>query len=546
MNVHVGRIMRCVLLLSIIGASLVSCNPGSPLPGSLPIPQTSSTATQLAPSPTKPPPVPTGTPTNPVQPVLSSENLVASENLKTGSDDWQGKPASGTGAISGFTDQPSVNVGGSILFAISTSKEGTPYLMEINRLGWYGGKGGRRVMVVNGLLGVAQGYWDPDAEAIVDCRTCQVDAQTGMIDTNWRYTYKLTIPADWVSGHYLVRLTDQDGEVGFIHFIVRDDARASDILVQVPYNMYQAGNTWGGYSLDRYPSQNQIPGYGAKPAVKVSFNRPLAGLDPNYLYPDIQAIHFLERQGYNVTYTTSVDVERNPAALQHHRAFLSIGDDPYWTKGMRDALEQAHDNGLNLAFLGGNSMLWQARYEPGLDGSQYRVLVVYREAALDPLAANDPASTTVRFIDPPVNRPQNSLTGMIFGGTAANPSGAPWVVSPAVPHSLLDETGLKPGDSVSSLTGTDCGTVAENGFSPPGLEILAASPLTIISGEQITCHTTFYQTGQGAMVFNAGTSSWTMALDDFGHHKPGLSADRRIQQLTHNVLALFGANPAGP
>ena len=540
MKRYVGQITHSLFALFLVGASLISCAPPSSPPDQAPPRQVTNTATQSARLPTDTPLTATATPTPSILIPVKSENLALIENQKPGSSDWQASPARGQGVIAGFTDQPSVNVGESIRFAISTSKEGIPYLMEVYRLGWYGGKGGRRVLVVNALQGVAQGYWDPVKGEIVDCPSCQVDPQTGLVDTRWRLTYQLNIPPDWVSGEYLVKLTDQDKNEGFIHFIVRDDARASDVLVQVATNTYQAGNTWGGYSLD------QTPGNGAKPAVKVSFNRPVAGMDPNWIYPDIQTIHFLERSGYDVTYTTSVDVERGPAALQLHRAFLSVGDDPYWTKGMRDALEQARDKGVNLAFLGGNSVLWQARYEPDPDGNQRRVLALYREAARDPLAAQDPASATVRFVDPPVNRPQNSLTGMVFGGITANPTGASWLVAAAAPQDILQGTGLKPGDSVSSLAGPNCSAVVDNGFSPAGLEIIAASPLAASSGEQITCHTTLYKTGQGALVFNAGTSSWTMALDDFGHHNPGLSADRRIVQLTQNVLELFGAQPALP
>ncbi|HWT83493.1 MAG TPA: N,N-dimethylformamidase beta subunit family domain-containing protein, partial [Candidatus Methylomirabilis sp.] len=400
------------------------------------------------------------------------------------------------------------------------------------------------LLSVGNQTGLAQGYWDGSTSGIVGCSTCTSDPQTGMIDTHWKYTYSLSIPSTWVSGDYLVKLTDQTGAEGYINFILRDDERRSSLLAQVAVNTYQAYNNWGGYSLYAAPAKGQIAGYGAKPAVKVSFNRPIVSMDPFKIFYDVQAVRFLERSEYDVSYTTSVAVDQNPGRLSGHKAFISIGHDEYWTRAMRDGVEQARDQGVNLAFWGGNDVYWQARLEPDLAGNPRRVLVVYRDAALDPLAASDPKNATVRFIDPPVSHPQNSLTGTIFGGIIENPPGVPWVVAPTAPADLLEGTGLQPGTSVPALTGKECDSVAGDDSGPAGLQVMAASPMLTNDGQHIVCDTTLYQASSGAWVFNAGTLSWTMALDGFGHHNPGLGEEPPIQRLTQNVLALFGVQPA--
>jgi hypothetical protein len=545
---HRGSYLLAAAFL--LGLASPACTPAtpSPVPSSTPTPTSSATP---SPSPTAtatatPSPTPDlATPLSPA-PAVASLSIV-DENKKPGTTDWRVRAAvlrAGAGDIAGFADAPSVDVGGTIHLAISTRVEGGSFSLEIFRLGWYGGLGARSVFRAEKLTGHAQGYWNAETIGVADCPTCETDPTTGLLDTHWRYDYSITIPADWISGEYLVRLRTASGGNGFIVFVVRQDGRASDLLVQMPVNTYQAYNKWGGTSL--YVSDPRLATAlsGGKPAVKVSFNRPYANLAPPRISADIQLIHFLEKNGYDATYTTSVDVDRDPSTLQGHRAFISAGHDEYWTRTMREAVEQARDAGLNLAFFGGNDVYWQARYEPDGDGSPRRVLVVYRRADLDPLAATAPADATVRFVDPPLSWPQNTLTGTNFGGLIEAPWGLPWVVAPTAPAWMLRGTGLEPGDSVPGLTGNECDSVPAAGPQPPGLTVVAASPMTTKDGADITCNSTYYRTSSGSAVFNAGTISWTASLDSFGYHNPGQHPDSHIVRLVMNLLASFGAKPA--
>ena len=78
-------------------------------------------------------------------------------------------------------------------------------------------------------------------------------------------------PEGWQSGVCLARLTASDSQAqSYILFVVRDDSRRIELLVQLSVTTYQAYNDWGGKSLYRWGSS------GRERAAKVSFNRPYA------------------------------------------------------------------------------------------------------------------------------------------------------------------------------------------------------------------------------------------------------------------------------
>ncbi len=106
---------------------------------------------------------------------------------------------------------------------------------------------------------------------------------------------------------------------------------------------------------------------------------------------------------------------------------MSVGHDEYWTKAMRDNLTAARDAGVNLMFLGGNDMYWQARYE-----DNGRTLVEYRSLTTDP--DTDPATKTVRWTQLQPPNPQCTVVGLddlggIQASTATHRTTTPW--SPA-------------------------------------------------------------------------------------------------------------------
>jgi hypothetical protein len=171
-------------------------------------------------------------------------------------------------------------------------------------------------------------------------------------------------------------------------------------------NTWQAYNAWGGKSLYAFNSTGKVP------ADHVSFDRPY---NPRVTVPiafEIGLVRFLERNGYDVSYTTDVDTDRNPVELRGHRLVISSGHDEYWSNEMFDAFEAERDKGTNLAFFGGDIADWQIRYE-----DNRRTIVEYRDPTLDPVT--DPTLKTVRFRDLVPPRPECRLMGVAYTGAAA-------------------------------------------------------------------------------------------------------------------------------
>jgi hypothetical protein len=83
---------------------------------------------------------------------------------------------------------------------------------------------------------------------------------------------------------------------------------------------------------------------------------------------------------------------------------------------MRAGVTAARDRGVHLAFLDSNNVYWQVRFEAAASGAPDRVLVCYKDAALDPLRATSPSLTAVLWRDPPVGEPENALLGVMYEG----------------------------------------------------------------------------------------------------------------------------------
>ena len=73
-------------------------------------------------------------------------------------------------------------------------------------------------------------------------------------------------------------------------------------------------------------------------------------------------IRFLEQNGYDVSYVSDSDLERDPSLLLNHKVFISSGHDEYWSGGERAAVQTALAHGVNLAFFSGNEVFWKTRW----------------------------------------------------------------------------------------------------------------------------------------------------------------------------------------
>jgi hypothetical protein len=309
--------------------------------------------------------------------------------------------------------------------------------------------------------------------------------------------------------------------------VLRDDSRNADLMMQASVTTYQAYNNWGGKSLYGFNSSNN------QPASKVSFNRPYADL---YADPyEVRMVRFLEREGYDVVYSTSIDTHTSGNQLTRFKGFLSVGHDEYWTKQMRDAVESARGNGINLGFFGANTSYWQIRLEPSnTTGDANRTVVGYKSAALDPLTSVNPAEASVRFRDAPLNRPEASLVGVMYD---YDPVNADIVISNCIPW-ICSGTTLVNGSHLTGMLGYEVDRVDPS--SPANIQIIATSPYQA-GTETRYSNMTFYQAASGAKIFATGSMNWNMGLDQSTLVNPA------VQQITRNVLNSFiPAPPLAP
>ena len=151
---------------------------------------------------------------------------------------------------------------------------------------------------------------------------------------------------------------------------------------------------------------------------------------------------------------------------------ISLGHDEYYSQAMRDILVKARDSGTNIAFLGANAIYRQIRFEPTPLGSERLVINYGRVAGPDHGDQPEGEHRVVALAALP--RPESDLTGVYY---QCNPVKAPMVVADASSW-LLAGTGLKVGDKLAGLVGSEYDQVTPSAPTPRPIEVLFHSPVT--------------------------------------------------------------------
>ncbi|HEX5922836.1 MAG TPA: PKD domain-containing protein [Baekduia sp.] len=311
-------------------------------------------------------------------PALAQQDLCPSDNPVIQENNCSGAGSAGwilsnfNDNVAGFSTQTSVNLGTSVSLKIGRVNAAAPSSVNVDvyRMGYYGNEGGRLIagashagVAVNNLFG-----------------SCTSDATTGKKScANWGVSYTIPGASLPASGVYIAKLTDPvGGGQNTITFTVRDDARTpkAQVLFEVPSATYEAYNDWGGKSLyyDSGGGGNTISGDGR--AVKVSFDRPHA--DPRTQNTFIGGVDFfmvqwLEKQGYDVSYTDDVSLSQSPGQLLGHQIDMVSGHSEYWSLEQFNGFLAARNAGVNLASFSSNTSYWKVRYE-----DNGRTLVCYK------------------------------------------------------------------------------------------------------------------------------------------------------------------------
>jgi len=258
--------------------------------------------------------------------------------------------------ITGYAAQGSVNLGSSVNLRIAVPSGSGKAEVTVYRMGWYGGAGGRLVYTAKSVN-------------VTNSRRCEEpDEQTGYWSCgNWENT--LTVPGTSLpaSGIYIAHIKDLSTNAdNQIIFTVRDDARHSALLFKLPDGTYQAYNGYNGHSLYRYNSAGFTTVTGTSKAVQVSFDRPYLNVydEANWFFKaDFPMVEWLEKQGYEVSYTDDTSVDANPGQLLNHKALVISGHDEYWSESEMNGYKAARNAGVSIASFSGNTGYWKVRYE---------------------------------------------------------------------------------------------------------------------------------------------------------------------------------------
>lgn len=423
-----------------------------------------------------------------------TSDLIEVENFKTGTTDWIINVPFDTCAypdhqncrreqIEGYCSKNSVKAGDSLSIYVSTNPA-TAYTLDIFRMGYYGGSGGR-LMQSYTLEGTPQATPEPDPK-------------TNFLECDWEAAVSFVVPDDWLSGVYLGKLTTAlDSSQAYVVFIVKDDRKA-DFIFQCSDLTWQAYNRW--------PQWHSMYDEGHQPWVntngaRISFDRPY-GLYVNNLPSDFNPlsngggefllwefplVFWMEREGYDVTYISNTDTHADGKGLLRGKAFLSVGHDEYWTYPMFDNVMAARDSGVNVMFLSGNSIDGTVYLEPSTDGRPNRV--------------------TGRLPEREFKNEQDLMGSSSYG------VGYTSFVVKEPDHWMFEGTGMKLNDSIPDLVGWEY-----HGIPTGNVENLVVVAQNKVPRNQFTDDVppqhaaTLYTMPKGNFVFNAGTCFWSIPL----------------------------------
>jgi hypothetical protein len=284
----------------------------------------------------------------------------------------------------------------------------------------------------------------------------------------------------WPTGVYFVKLTANDGRIGYAPFVVRPTVfgEASRVAVVIPTNTWQAynfrdsdGNGWG----DTWYAK------GAQSTAKLGRAYIRRGVPPQWRKYDLGFLRWLHATRKQPDILTESDLETIRTAEELIRLYDFVvfpGHTEYVTRHEYDLIRNYRELGGNLAFLSANNFFWEVR----LQGRVLRRTRLWRDHG----------------------RPESELIGVQYRGNDDGRIQRPFIVrSAATAPWLWAGTGLTDGSTFGQETGgygieIDQTTL----FTPPGTVLLAEIP--DLFGPGLTAQMTYYETAAGARVFAGG------------------------------------------
>ena len=345
------------------------------------------------------------------------------ENAKRGSSGWREVKAVTRSTAQFWLDTASAGCGQQV--GVHVAASGVTHF-QLWRLGWYRGERGRLVRSWNAAPGTSlapaststamttqdlpASTTPPGTLSSEAGAPAPVDAYptySGASASAWPLSTSFRVTPDMPPGLYLLMGAGPDGVATGAPLVVRDDLGPHALTIVAPTLTWQAYNPWGTADLYGWPNPDGTAG-GSAEADVVTFNRPVKNIwaHPELLGQEKGLLQLVNREGLDVTWIASQDLQRPRAVLNQTRGLVMSRHDEYWTTQMRAATVSLVARGVNLIDLGGNNMYHAGKF---LDSSLrwYQV----RKSG-NPLHRHDAAyKVSYRFVDAPTSNPQAHLLG---------------------------------------------------------------------------------------------------------------------------------------
>jgi N,N-dimethylformamidase len=417
-----------------------------------------------------------------------------------------------------------------------------------------------------------------------------------MADAEWKPSLDITVPTDWRSGFYALRLRAQpDGAESvesFVAFFVRADlgkprsrlafvastatflayANSALRLDQVHAEAMLEGlltlsrddlyiQEHRELGLSTYDTHSDGSGWCISTAKRPILNTRPRGNVFNY-GNDTHLIDWFEEIGQDYDIVTDDDIHRHGVAVLKPYGCVVTGSHPeYVSREIWDAFDAYQQGGGRHMYLGGNGFYWRIAYHP----TQPHTIEMRRGMTGLRTWEGEAGETTLAFTGEPSStwrsngRPPQRLLGVGFDGQVFTQS-APyrWLEVAKAPSLAWLTDGIdldKPlgdfGLRGNGAAGIEIDRVEFTLGSPPGTIWLATADRLGYGGTpapeevrtlhrgimgdqnaQVRADVVFFPTANGGAVFSTGSIAWVCALSHANY-------DNNVSRLTGNVLRRF-------
>ncbi len=401
-----------------------------------------------------------------------------------------------------------------------------------------------------------------------------------LLDAAWPVVAQIELPEGADGGIYGVRIVlESSGSQDVVPIIVRSP-RPRAITVLLPtltYLAYANEHACPPGLPEYFPDlaatfarENGLHSWydrhrDGTPVVICSLRRPLLGFrhDHQFRYTgsdhgisaDLRLMGWLSRNGFEAAVVTDHDLDRDGCSILAGTKCLITGAHPeYWSGPMLDALESFLDSGGNLAYLGGNGLVWSTHVDHEMAVAEMRRGDVdERPYEGDVATANLQLNGHRGGLWQTLGRPAASFTGLTAGCMGFTPGAAyhftekassPHVASllegidPATPFGasgqVLGAAAAYETDIFNPFLGSpaDC-TVLATATMPPSYISFApgfhSSPSHEDATSRLRSDMVIRTTPAGGTIWSVGSVSWTGSLND----------DPVVARMTYNALNLM-------